>query len=125
MKPSNTNPLYTRPAASRGPLVLAAAALATLLALISIVATTTTSGIALGAGAPAIDAALKVSGAASSPQDCGLFWRVVSSSNPSNILNSLNSVDAISPNDVWAVGYSVVMTNPGETLPLVDRKSVG
>lgn len=36
---------------------------------------------------------------------CGLRWRPFSTDNPGSASNYLSSVDVISPNDVWAVGY--------------------
>ncbi len=36
--------------------------------------------------------------------DCGLAWRIVSSPNPGQYQNGLSGVDALSGNDVWAVG---------------------
>jgi hypothetical protein len=73
------------------------------LGLLAMLAATPGAGAALGA-AKTTDGP-GVAGPKSSPGDCGLFWRVVPSSNPSNILNFLNDVAAISTNDVWAVGF--------------------
>jgi hypothetical protein len=38
------------------------------------------------------------------PNDCGLVWRVMSTSNGGTHINALRGVEAISANDVWAVG---------------------
>ena len=111
MKPSNTNPQHARPAAHRTPVVLVAATVA-LLAFIGMLVATVGAGVALGAAKATSGSDL--AGSKSSPNDCGLFWRVVPSSNPSTILNFLNSVAAISPDDVWAVGYYIETVGGGQ-----------
>jgi len=42
----------------------------------------------------------------------GTQWSVVPSPNPSSTQNALNAVAAVSANDVWAVGFAAVGTNP-------------
>ena len=52
----------------------------------------------------------------------GTSWSVVPSPDPlaaaANVVNQLNSVIAIAPNDAWAVGYSVSGSNPYQTLTM-------
>jgi hypothetical protein len=53
----------------------------------------------------------------------GTAWRVVPSPNrlttPNrNTINSLNSVTAVAPDDIWAVGYTVSLDKPYQTLTL-------
>src|ERR1044072_238944 len=42
---------------------------------------------------------------AASATDCVGGWEIVSSANVGNIENQFQAVSAVSPNDVWAVGY--------------------
>jgi hypothetical protein len=93
------------------PFVLGAAALAGLLALMAMLAATAGASAALGAAGAT--AAPGVGGSKSSPSDCGLFWRVVPSSNPGTQVNFFNSVTAISANDVWTVGFYDEMVGGG------------
>jgi len=42
----------------------------------------------------------------------GTQWSVVPSPNPSSTQNALNAVAAVSANDVWAVGFAAIGSNP-------------
>ncbi len=52
--------------------------------------------------------------------ECGLAWRTVNSPNPGDETNRLSGIDALSPNDIWAVGGWYSSTN-NVSLPLVER----
>jgi hypothetical protein len=42
----------------------------------------------------------------------GTRWSVIPSPNPSSTQNALNAVVAVAPNDVWAVGFAAIGSNP-------------
>jgi len=109
MKPAQTNRLRVKPTVNLRLLVPVAATMAALVALVAILVVTASAAAPLEPAnltvATGVADFAGVAGSQSSPSDCGLFWRVVPSSNPSPSSDFFKGIDAISADDIWAVGY--------------------
>jgi len=55
----------------------------------------------------------------------GHSWTIVAAPNPGSVWNVLDSVVALSPNDVWAVGYSMADSAPARSWPNIGTARPG